>query len=221
MDRGEDKRDLRSSTILWTLKTVRELDRMKRFSALATIAYGSMIFACEPVDYLRYVGMDVGHSFVQTFVMAPESDDKKVHHQAQQVNVYSGYRIGKYAAFEMGAFKVYSLNSSANHRDGMARSQGFHMGFVFSLPLTDSLNFIPGLGVSHVFVHSHKPGAFDVKENGPTPRLMMGAEYKVNNEWRIRVSAIYNRLNGFYSGPVSMSGNVNVGVGLNYSFWPK
>ena len=194
---------------------------MIRFLGLALLVYCSIVLSNDQVEYLRYVGFEVGHSLAHSHLHSLLKGDKKLSHYNQYINSYLGYKIGKYTAFEFGSFKADSMNTSRNHREGRTKSHGIHMGFVFLLPLSNNLNFLPGIGVTHTSLHLNKKDCFDIKEDGVSPRFMLGTQYAINDNLNIRGALIYNRSAGFYSAPMTITNMIHLGVGLNYSFEAK
>lgn len=194
---------------------------MIRFIGLALFVYCSIVLANDQAEYLRYVGLEVGHSLAHCRMNVFLNRDKKLSHYSQHINSFLGYRIGRYTAFEFGSFKSDCLNTSRNHREGRTKMHGLHMGFVFLLPLSKNLDFVPGVGVVHTFLHISKNNSFDIKEDGVTQRLMLGLQYALNDNLKVRGSAVYHRLAGFYSHQMPIINMMHFGIGLNYSFNTK
>ena len=194
---------------------------MKKFILPLLVSFSSIVSANE---HLRYIGFDLGQSATKSMIDQynyPNNKSSKVRHASQMASIYTGYSMGNYAAFELGAMSSKSLNRSKNVREGRTNIDCLHMGFVFWLPISNNIELIPGIGVAHVMVHATQHKVFDTRDKGIVPRLVFGGQYKINEQLRLRASANWHRMSGVYTYHVSFNQSLHFGLGLNYSFHPK
>ncbi len=182
---------------------------------VAVFAYTSLV-SSKAVSQSRYAGVEVGHSLTKGSIFCIGRDEE-FRHPGQHVNVYNGYRIGQYAAFEFGGFASRSLNTSKNHREGHTNVDGLHMGFTFFLPLAKDLYAVPGMGVALVSVRARTSELFH-KEKGIVPRFMFGVQYGVTDNVALRGSLAWHKTGGIYSNIVTSNQSIHCAMGLSYSF---
>lgn len=143
----------------------------------------------------------------------------KIKHHCAHVNMYTGYRMGDYAAMEGGVFTSRSFNDPRRaETEGKAHAHGLHMGWVFIIPVLSKVEAIGGLGVSFAWVHIYRPNSINLKQEGVVPRLMLGAQYDISNRFKLRGSIVWHNMNGICRNKLSVKNVVNIGVGVNYSF---
>ncbi len=203
---------------------------MKIFILFVLFFFSSVTNACPECDFRYYSGVDFGltsnqflnvltPSFEQNLLAGSRSSGvSKIDHKGNSANIYAGIKLGSFVAFESGLFIHQSLCKGNISREGQTRVSGFHSGFVFIFPLTDNLDLVPGVGASYLFLRSHKPKIFDIKENGLLPRIFFGAQFRLTDELKLRCSFALHSLGGASRNIVAMSDITSGSLGLHYSF---
>jgi len=189
---------------------------MKRLISLILLSYCGVVLANNR-EALRYIGFDLGKVFSKHHILT-NRDEFWSRQTSKYINVYVGYKLGDYASFEFGGFK----GGPYLRPERMAKTNidGLHMGFVFFLPILKNLSLIPGMGMTQVNIHSSELSAYNMKNRGIVPRLLVGAQYHITKELHFRSSIVWHRMSSIYSHQLTYNKTLQAGIGLNYSIRP-
>lgn len=189
----------------------------KTIFSILCLLFSASVEALSTEFTNMYFGGDVGQS------LSGHKLNKVRHrtdHQSQFINVYGGYKLSDNVAIETGVHTSFSLNKKHAKKMGQTKHLGAHAGLVFSMPLYQDLEGLAGASLALNKSQISKIGAYGLKKNVLSPRLMVGAQYEILPALKLRGSVSYLRTRNRMTqdSKLSLYDNYKFGAGLNYQF---
>lgn len=174
---------------------------------LLTIGFGVYALSLTPK---LYVGADTS---MQVFGVKHQETVARQDRYLPSLNVYGGLKANEFVGVEVGTVLQKSKNLSGTRFS----SNTYHGTVIGTLPVSEGLNALGGVGVSHIR-YSAKTSAETLKFNKTVPRFVGGVEYLLFPYTHLRATVIYQHTDSLKVGNTQPNDSCFGSIGINYSF---